>query len=138
MIQPPNTMSGHAPSPVSDLSKFECLGCGTCCRQDGYVRLKADEADKIAAFLDMDIYEFIDAYTILTQDRQSLSLIDKKDGECIFLDNGGCRIHPVKPGQCLGFPHQWKFKAFEAVCAWAIRTRKNHSPSISSPSSSSK
>ncbi|MFH2060149.1 MAG: YkgJ family cysteine cluster protein [Pseudomonadota bacterium] len=102
-----------------DLSEFICLGCGACCRQDGYVRLKKNEPDKIAAFLRTNVYDFIETYTILTRDRQALSLKDKKNGECIFLSSHGCRINAVKPEQCLGFPHQWKFKAFKNICAWA-------------------
>lgn len=114
---------------VLDLSKFKCMGCGACCRQDGYVRLKKDEPDKIAAFLSMDVYEFIQEYTILTRDRQTLSLKDKAPTEqsrheCIFLSDQGCRIHAVKPAQCLDFPHKWKFKAFKDICAWAGQTGK--------------
>ena len=105
-----------------DLNHFECLGCGTCCRQDGYVRLREDEPDRIAEFLGMDVYEFIETFTLLTRDRQTLSLKDKKEGpghDCIFLSSAGCRIHPVKPAQCRDFPRKWKFKTFGEICAWA-------------------
>ena len=102
-----------------DLSKFKCLNCGACCRQEGYVRLTTQEPDTIAAFLNMDVYHFIETYTRLTKDRQTLSLIEKKTGECIFLTPQGCRINPVKPAQCLGFPFKWRFKEFERICAWA-------------------
>jgi Fe-S-cluster containining protein len=102
-----------------DLSEFKCIGCGACCRQDGYVRLKKNEPDKIASFLKMDIYAFIEKYTILTRDRQMLSLIDKPNGACIFLTSKGCMINDVKPSQCLEFPFSWKFKAFKDICGWA-------------------
>ncbi|MFH2090977.1 MAG: YkgJ family cysteine cluster protein [Pseudomonadota bacterium] len=107
-----------------DLSEFKCLGCGACCRQDGYVRLKKNEPDKIAAFLNMDVYDFIETCTVLTCDRHSLALKDKKNGECLFLTPGGCAINAVKPDQCLDFPHRWKFKAFKTTCAWAIQACK--------------
>ena len=113
-----------------DLSDFKCQGCGACCRQDGYVRLREDEPDRISEFLGMDVYSFIETYTILTRDRQTLSLTDKETGsqhdhECIFLTPSGCRIHPVKPAQCSDFPHKWKFRAFSDICAWAKKVGKN-------------
>lgn len=102
-----------------DLSQFKCLECGACCSQDGYVRLKRDEPDQIAAFLNMDVYTFIETFTVLTRDRQALSLINKERTICVFLTDGKCRIHPVKPVQCREFPFEWKFTAFETICAWA-------------------
>lgn len=45
-------------------------------------------------------------------DRRGLTLIEKPDGSCIFLEDGepcGCRINPVKPKQCDGFPSRWSF-----------------------------
>jgi len=91
------------------------------------VRLTKDEPDTIAGFLNMDVGQFIEAYTVLTCDRQALALTDKKNGECIFLCASGCRINPVKPGQCLDFPHQWKFKAFKDICAWAVGKNQDKS-----------
>jgi Fe-S-cluster containining protein len=37
-------------------------------------------------------------------------LIDKPgpELECIFLENNRCRIHAVKPSQCIGFPMKWR------------------------------
>lgn len=109
---------------MTDLSNFTCMGCGECCRQDGYVRLKESEVDTIARFLNMAVHQFIDTHTVLTRDRQSLALIDKDNGECIFLCDKGCRINPAKPGQCKNFPYLWKFKSFDAICGWAKKNRK--------------
>ena len=102
-----------------NLDNFKCIRCHACCRQSGYVRLHPDEPDAIAAFLNMDVYEFIDAYTVLTRDRECLSLTEQEDGACIFLDDTGCRIQPVKPLQCKTFPQKWKFSDFKTVCGWA-------------------
>lgn len=109
---------------LPDLSQFKCLGCGACCRQDGYVRLKKDEPDIIASFLNMDVYPFIETYTILTKDRQTLSLIEKENGDCVFLTPQGCKIHDVKPKQCLEFPSIWRFAEFQKICAWAKKNTK--------------
>lgn len=102
-----------------DLSAFKCMGCGACCRQTGYVRLRKGEPDTIADFLGMAVLDFIETYTVLTSDRQALSLIDKKNGSCIFLTSAGCGIHPVKPAQCLDFPVKWRFEKFQTICRWA-------------------
>lgn len=107
-----------------ELSKFQCLQCQACCKQDGYVRLKPDEPESIAEFLNMSVDEFIEKHTRLTWDRQCLALLDKKNGECAFLTPEGCSINPVKPVQCLEFPIKWKFKAFETICAWAVKEKK--------------
>lgn len=104
-----------------DLSKFQCLGCHACCKQEGYVRLKSEEPDRIAEFLDMDVNEFLEQHTRLTWDRHCLALLDKENGECSFLTPEGCSINPVKPSQCLEFPHKWRFKALKDICAWAIK-----------------
>lgn len=60
-------------------------------------------------------------------DRRGLTLIEKPDGSCIFLEDGepcGCRINPVKPKQCDGFPSRWSFPGWEAECGagQAMRT----------------
>ena len=107
-----------------DLSHFKCLKCGACCRQEGYVRLEKNEADIIAGFLSMDVLNFIETFTMLTKDRSGLSLIEKENGDCIFLTDAGCRINVVKPRQCLEFPVKWKFKDFENICAWAATALK--------------
>ena len=104
---------------IPDLSQFKCMGCGACCRQEGYVRLTKNEPDMIASFLKMDVYRFIETYTILTKDRQTLSLKGKENGDCIFLTPQGCRINDAKPKQCLEFPVIWRFAEFQEICAWA-------------------
>ncbi len=102
-----------------NFSGFKCLDCGACCRQEGYVRLKKNEPDIIAAFLGMGVLQFIDTCTVLTKDRQALSLKEKENNECLFLTLEGCRINAVKPLQCREFPFKWKFKNFTTICAWA-------------------
>jgi len=77
----------------------------------------------MADFLAMEVHEFIESFTVLTDDRTCLSLIEQADGACIFLTDTGCRIHPVKPAQCRDFPRAWRFSEFEEICGWA-RSRK--------------
>ena len=96
---------------------FACQRCGSCCRVPGYVALESGEAENIATFLDLDIYAFTEQYTIFTGNRKNISLIERPDRGCIFIqDDNTCRIQPVKPAQCKGFPSQWKSKQLKAIC----------------------
>ena len=55
-------------------------------------------------------------FTRLRSNRQGLSLIEKENHECIMLEGDACRIHPVKPEQCAGFPNKWNFPGWRKVC----------------------
>ncbi len=102
--------------------KFKCARCGNCCRWRGYVRLKEDEIEKIAVFLNMSELDFTDRYTELTADRRNLTLIENEVGHCIFFEDNppACRIEPVKPQQCRDFPLKWNFPGWEKECAGEI------------------
>ncbi|MFO7937233.1 MAG: YkgJ family cysteine cluster protein [Kiritimatiellia bacterium] len=99
------------------LDDFVCQQCGYCCSLPGYVILKEGEAEKIAAFLEMNVYDFTREYTVLTNGRRDLTLVEHGDGRCIFLqDDNTCRIHSVKPSQCIGFPRSWTSRELEKGC----------------------
>ncbi len=98
-------------------ASFTCHRCGACCRVPGYVALADGEAEAIAVFLGIDIYDFTDKYTRFTFNRKSLSLTEGPDGQCIFLlDDNTCRIQSVKPAQCRNFPFLWRSKQIEQCC----------------------
>ncbi len=100
-----------------DLSRFTCTRCGNCCRQPGYVRLQAGEAEKIAELLNMSHEAFTAEYTRLTHDRRGLSLNEQTDGSCVFLTDANlCRIQSAKPLQCSGFPFTWSYPDTETIC----------------------
>jgi len=95
-----------------------CKSCGNCCRLAGYVRLRNDEAERIAEFLGEDAGRFIQNHTRLTRDRQHLSLLETAGGECVWLTpDARCRIHPVKPAQCRGYPNRWRSEVMDPLCA---------------------
>ncbi len=99
-------------------SEFSCQRCNACCRQPGFVYLKEGEAERIAAYLKMTLYDFTDQYCEVI-DRRRLVLKKLPDEICVFLapfqssnddkpfEEGGCRIHAVKPEQCRDFPYRW-------------------------------
>ena len=107
-------------------SEFKCTRCGACCEWEGPVRVEADEIDAIAKFLNMPSEDFIDKRTVLTEDRRSLSLLERPDGSCEFYDREAkaCQINPVKPRQCARFPAFWSFPGWEKLCAGAKAAKK--------------
>ncbi len=94
----------------------ECQRCTACCRWPGQVRLEAAEITRLAGYLQLTEADFIQQFTRLTTDRRGLALLDKANGECVFLDGEDCRVQPVKPQQCRDFPNLWNFPGFEQHC----------------------
>lgn len=99
------------------MDAFACQRCGACCRAPGYVILTPTDIETIAAFLEMDVYTFTEAYTCLTYDRYAIALTEHDDGGCIFLEpDNSCRIQAVKPQQCIDFPFKWRTKLLDEIC----------------------
>jgi Fe-S-cluster containining protein len=84
--------------------KFKCTECGQCCTgAPGYIWMVEEEMEKISAYLDISVQEFIQRYTRRVKER--LSLLEKpKTFDCIFLKDRKCQIYPVRPKQCRTFP----------------------------------
>ena len=95
---------------------YQCDRCLACCKWPGDVKVDDHEVDAIAAFLEMDVDDFIEKFTRLRMNRNGLSLIEKDNHECIMLENGGCKIQSVKPFQCKGFPNRWNFPGWQKQC----------------------
>ena len=96
---------------------YLCQRCGNCCRWPGDVIVTQGEVEAIAEQVGMTVEDFIQSRTRLSANRQHLSLIEKEDGSCFFLDGRNtCLIQPVKPEQCRGFPNRWRFEGWREVC----------------------
>lgn len=91
---------------AAKLESFQCRRCNACCRQPGYVYLGSGEAENAAAYLKLELYDFTARYCELL-DRRQLVLKKHADEACVFLTAEGCRIHEVKPRQCVDFPSKW-------------------------------
>ncbi len=89
------------------LNDFVCLRCNECCRQPGFVYLKQGEAEVIAEYLKISVYDFTDQYCDL-QDKQKLTLKKGAAETCVFLTAEGCSVHEAKPAQCKEFPFKWR------------------------------
>lgn len=108
-ISNPLTVPGKKPF-------YQCQRCANCCKWPGEVVLTQDEVVQIADFLDLPIEEFTDRFTKLRANRQGLTLIEKPNHECVFLEGINCAINEVKPEQCRGFPNTWNFPGWRQVC----------------------
>ena len=103
---------------MRSLDHFQCRRCGKCCRWEGPVRVSQAEISAIASFLNLPEEVFIRDHTVLAYDRKSLSLKEKPDGSCVWLDEGenACILQSVKPAQCRNFPGKWNFPGWEFIC----------------------
>jgi uncharacterized protein len=95
---------------------LECQRCTACCRWPGQVRLSDAEIARLAAFKGLGEHDFIQQFTRLRWDRGGLALLEKPNGECLFLEGESCAVQPVKPQQCREFPNLWNFPGFEKTC----------------------
>lgn len=84
--------------------RFQCQGCGDCCRgPGGYVWVTDEEARELAQALGMDFETF--ASTMLRRTPSGLALIDSGKGDCpLLLANGGCKVYKNRPIQCRTWP----------------------------------
>lgn len=80
------------------------------------MRLTDGGIARLASFLGMTEFDFVQKFTRLRPDRRGLSLIEKPGGDCIFLDGTDCRVQTVKPQQCRDFPNTWNFPGWEKIC----------------------
>ena len=94
---------------------FQCQHCSACCRQPGFVYLKEEDVERLAAYLEMDIYQFTGTHCLL-MDRQHLALKKNPDETCLFLEPTGCTVYAARPTQCRDFPLNWKTEGSQHYC----------------------
>ncbi len=97
------------------LETFACRRCNECCKQPGFVYLTLEEAGETAAFLGMEVFDFVNQFCDL-EDRRKLVLKKNQNESCVFLTDSGCRVHPAKPRQCRTFPLKWRTEASFQYC----------------------
>ncbi len=90
------------------------------------MRLSDEDLARLAKFKGLEEAEFIQKFTRLDRYRRGLSLEEKSNGECVFLDGNDCSVQPVKPQQCRDFPNGWNFPGFEKVCRAVPRSLTEH------------
>lgn len=82
---------------------FECQRCGNCCTGvPGYVWVTQAEAQAMAGSLGMKLNAFGTRY--LRRVGERLSLVEKPGGDCVFYEEGRCRVYTARPSQCRTYP----------------------------------
>jgi Fe-S-cluster containining protein len=108
---------------------YQCQRCTNCCRWPGHVKLTEADISAIARLLGLTEWEFIQRHTRLRPDRRGLSLLERADGSCEFLEGKDCLLQAAKPEQCKGFPNTWNFPGWREVCeAIPIEIKSLQSP----------
>jgi len=82
--------------------RFECTGCGDCCRRPGYVYFDHDDEVRAAEFLGMSAETFREGYLEVLDEEWVLNV--PPDSACPFLLDDACTIHPARPKQCATYP----------------------------------
>lgn len=87
--------------------RFECIGCGYCCGcEPGYVFLSEEDVLNLQKHFNIDFQTLLERY-LRVVDMGSfyyLSLMEKKNNDCIFLNNKRCDIYEARPIQCRTYP----------------------------------
>ncbi|MGI6075463.1 MAG: YkgJ family cysteine cluster protein [Pyramidobacter sp.] len=84
--------------------RFECLGCGRCCRgESGGIFLRPKEEFRIAGLLGLDPTAFRRKYE--TGRWRFPSIKERPDGACVMLSpRNRCEIYPCRPLACRTWP----------------------------------
>jgi hypothetical protein len=100
--------------------RFACTQCGTCCTgEPGIVYVEADEACRIASFLEIPFEVLVER--MLEPFKDGYTVREAEQGRCVFYENG-CVVYPVRPVQCVTFPF-W-FQNTRSASAWdEVRVR---------------
>jgi uncharacterized protein len=84
--------------------RFECqAGCIKCCAIPGLIFVKETEIPGMAEFFKLSPEEFINKY-IHRYFGGIYRLNCPEEEPCMFLEETGCKIYPVRPVQCRSFP----------------------------------
>jgi Fe-S-cluster containining protein len=86
---------------------FKCTRCSKCCRHEpGYVFLSKNDVDSLSAALKIDSKNFLKNYckTVNLGGFTRISLIEKRNNDCILWEDGGCSLYEYRPLQCKTYP----------------------------------
>jgi uncharacterized protein len=85
--------------------RFECTGCGECCRARGgkpsWVYVTIDERRRLARHLKLTTAVFTRRYCEKTN---GFFHLRNPTHDCVFLDGARCGVYDARPGQCRTYP----------------------------------
>lgn len=93
---------------ISSKVKLGCNICDKCCINRGDIKITPINAIEISKFMNISIKDFLEKYTeqVEGEPLERVIIATGKDHRCILnnKENNKCKIHPVKPMQCVTFP----------------------------------
>jgi len=110
----------------ADGLRFSCKpGCRYCCGvEPGYVFVSKTDIERLAAHLQISSHEFINRYCrkVPMGSISYISLLEKKNHDCVFLEEHGCSVYEARPVQCAAYPF-WNTivadrQSWEREAAW--------------------
>ena len=84
---------------LSSPFSFKCQACGACCHNKA-IEISPNEAERLAANRGFPVEEF----RRLFAEEDGRTLRNRRDGSCVFLNEGRCAVHPDRPLVCRMFP----------------------------------
>ena len=85
--------------------RFECTGCGECCRARGgkpsWVYVTIDERRRLARHLKLSTSAFTRRYC---GKANGFFHLRNPTADCLFLDGARCTVYAARPGQCRTYP----------------------------------
>jgi len=105
----------------ADGLKFECTGCGACCKLGGgFVYPSLEDVGFAARHLKLSVKTFTEQYMDLHEGQY---VFKNKGDNCIFYGEKGCTIYEARPTQCRTYPFwksnlksQYRWKIIEEEC----------------------
>ncbi len=98
-------MSAPDPGFHANGLRFQCTGCGECCRarhgKPSWVYVTIDERRRLAAHLKLRTGAFTRRYCSRTNGFWHLR---HPTQNCLFLDGARCTVYGARPGQCRTYP----------------------------------
>ncbi len=84
--------------------RFECQRCGACCSTwQGIVYVRVEDIPGLASAVGMLPGQFVVEYT-RRDEHEDTHLVLKENGNCIFYEEGRCKVYDVRPGACYAWP----------------------------------
>ncbi len=109
---------------------FECRRCATCCTTGDPIRLRQEDAARLAKHLKVPLNKALKKYTIPDPDKPGV-LDFKHIRPCKFYDPAvrGCKIYPARPWSCRIFPFLGVYGSEDSVlvhesCPGSVETMK--------------
>lgn len=85
--------------------RFECTGCGDCCRarhgKPSWVYVTLTERRALARHLKISTSTFTQRYC---EKSNGFFHLRHPTADCLFLQGGRCTVYAARPGQCRTYP----------------------------------